>query len=161
MRRKITDYETRLSATPEVERQLASLSRNYDSTLRKYNEVRANLSRMMMRESAVEEQKSEHYELQRPASRPEKPAKPNRPVIILVGIFLAMTLGFSITMAAELIDGTVRNSRDVMQVMDMPPIAVIPQIRNKLDQRKRIRRRLLVSAGAVGSAAMIATLLFV
>jgi hypothetical protein len=86
-----------------------------------------------------------------------KPAFPNRPLYVILSAFVGLTLGIGAGLITEALDGTIRGTRDVRSVMQMPPIAAIPVIKTESD-RRRDRLRLatvtgmvLVAVGAVGA----------
>jgi uncharacterized protein involved in exopolysaccharide biosynthesis len=85
------------------------------------------------------------------------PAFPNRPLYVVLGAFIGLTLGLGAALIREAFDGTIRGTRDVRAVMQMPPISAIPVIKTAGDKR-RDRLRLaavtgmvLVAVGAVGT----------
>ena len=63
----------------------------------------------------------------------------------MIGLFLAITLGMAYGMLAEALDNSVRTTRDVRKILDMPPIAAIPEIRIPSEVR-RIRNQNLAYA---------------
>jgi hypothetical protein len=65
--------------------------------------------------------------------------------IIILGIFLAVSLGGMAAILAEGIDSTVRGSKDIFAVMQTQPIGTIPVVQNSVS-RTSTRRRLLVYA---------------
>jgi hypothetical protein len=68
-----------------------------------------------------------------------------------------MTLGVGAGLITEAFDGTVRGTRGVRAVMEMPPITAIPVIKTASDRRRdRLRMAtvagmVLVAVGAVGT----------
>jgi hypothetical protein len=79
------------------------------------------------------------------------------------GLAERCTLGIGAGLVAEALDGTIRSTRDVRHVMQMPPIAAIPVIKTPTDLRRDRFRRLavatvvLVAVGAVGLYARLQT----
>jgi hypothetical protein len=85
------------------------------------------------------------------------PAFPNRPLFVILGAFIGLTLGIGAGLITEAFDSTIRGTRDVRSVMQMPPIAAIPVIKTASDKRRdRLRMAMvtgvvLVAVGAVGA----------
>jgi hypothetical protein len=89
---------------------------------------------------------------------PGQPASPNRLGILMLGIVLAGALAIAALALAEVMDGSVRSSKDVQELLGMPPLAAIPFVETRSDRRRRIVRNLvhvsfaglMVSGAAVG-----------
>ena len=135
--------EDRIQVAPEVEREYLDLTRDLGLARKQYEEVK---TRQMTVERAgvlQEEDLSERYVVTSYPGLSSTPAFPNRPLIISVGIFLALTLGLTIGIVAEAFDGTVRSTRDVQTILHMPPIAAIPIISTTADIAVAKRNRAL------------------
>ena len=52
----------------------------------------------------------------------------------------ALALAFMAILAAEIMDTTVRGSRDVRSLLGLSPLAVIPEIPNSISRRIRARQ---------------------
>ena len=65
---------------------------------------------------------------------------PNRLGILALGVILAGALSVGALAVAEVSDGSVRNSRDVRELLGVPPLATIPLIETHSDRTKRIFR---------------------
>ena len=142
--------EDRVQVAPEVEREYLNLTRDLGLARKQYEETK---TRQMTVERAgvlQEEDLSERYVITSYPSLSYDPAFPNRPLIISVGIFLAITLGITIGIVAEAVDGSIRSTRDVQAILQMPPIAAIPVITTTTDvavtKRNTILRMIIMTA---------------
>ncbi len=139
-----------IQIAPEVERQYMELTRDLDIARRQYDDTMAR--RMAVdRAGALEASElAERYVLTRAPSLPYAPAFPNRPLIIIVGLFLGISLGMAAGIMAEVFDDSIRNTRDMRTIIGAPPIAAIPQIRTSVEARAVIssRRKLMLAVGA-------------
>lgn len=139
-----------IQIAPEVERQYMELTRNLDISRQQYEDTMAR--RMAVdRAGALEASElAERYVLTRAPSLPYAPAFPNRPLIIIIGLFLGISLGMAAGIVAEVFDDSIRNTRDMRTIIGAPPIAAIPQIRTSVEARAAInsRRKLMLVAGA-------------
>ena len=132
---KLETYQRRLERTPEVEREYKALSRDYEVATKKYNEMR---NKLAVAETGLEletQKKGERYTLQKEAGFPLQPAKPNKPAIIVLAFLLALSCAIGGAAMAEAMDSTVRGSKDIAAILDMPPLAVIPKFSNKADPK--------------------------
>ena len=158
LRKKIEDYEDRLARTPQVESE-------YQAVNRRLATARDNFENLQQRQVIARQTEAlEATEIGarlievRAASLPRSPSGPPRIAILLIGLFVAGTLGFGVMMIAEMTDTSVRGSRDVAMVMDMVPLATIPVIENSLSQASRHRQVYLISVTVLVATAAIALL---
>jgi uncharacterized protein involved in exopolysaccharide biosynthesis len=135
-----------IQVAPEVERRYLELTRDLDIARQQYEDTMAR--RMAVeRAGALEESEiAERYVLTRAPSMPYKPAFPNRPLIIIIGLFLGASLGMAAGIIAEAFDNSIRSTRDLRAIIGAPPIAAIPKIQTTAEGRAvlRSRRRLVL-----------------
>jgi hypothetical protein len=129
-----------LYATPEIERELLALTRDYELAQDNYREIKQKLNDADMSRSLEAEQRGERFALIRSPGTPGRPYSPNRLGILLLGFVLAIGGGIGLAALMETSDSTIRGSRDLRNVLNMPPIGTVPRIYNQSDQRQRQRR---------------------
>jgi uncharacterized protein involved in exopolysaccharide biosynthesis len=129
-KQKLGEYEGRLVQTPRIEQEGLSLRREYDSAVRKYQEIRQGVLGAETAVALEREQKGERYSLLEPPDLPEGPSVPNRKAFILLGIVLGFGGGVGYASIAEYMDRTIRGARAITAVLRTPPLAVIPYISN-------------------------------
>jgi polysaccharide chain length determinant protein (PEP-CTERM system associated) len=130
LREKIKDFEERLMQSPHVEREYLNLTRDYDNALNKYREVKSKQLEAQLAESLERERKGERFSLIEPPQLPEKPDKPNRLAILLLGIVLSFVGGLGNVAIRESMDQTVYGSKGIIAITKSPPLAVIPYIQS-------------------------------
>lgn len=140
---KLAELEQRLFETPVVERDQAALLRDYNNALERYRQVKDKQLQAKLAEQLELEDKGERLVLIDPANLPSLPESPNRPGIVLLGVFLAFSTGIGSASLAEYFDRAVRGVRGLTTAMMAPPLAVIPEIQTRADGSRRNRRRLL------------------
>lgn len=128
LKQRMTEYEKRLSRTPEVEKNYLALSRDYDNAKRKYQELKDKQLKARMAEKLEAEARGEKFALIQPATLPAQPQSPNRLAIAFLGGFIGLLGGVGFASFAEYRDDTIRGSRDVVAVFGAPPLATIPVI---------------------------------
>lgn len=126
--RKKEDYETRIFNTPVVEKEYLAITRTYQEKLEAYKQVNDKLLKARIAENIEKGQKNERLTLLESASLPLTPIRPNPLGIVLLGGFLAFFCGICAATAAEYKDNSVRGIRDVLAIMEAPPLASIPTI---------------------------------
>jgi capsular polysaccharide biosynthesis protein len=89
---------------------------------------------------------------------PDRPAKPRRIAILIIGVMLALVVSFSAVIGAEIVDQTVRGSRDVRRVLSLAPLAVIPCIEDAITRRRQwLRVAALGCTVIIGGVAAVFT----
>jgi uncharacterized protein involved in exopolysaccharide biosynthesis len=161
VKRRLQEYATRLERAPEIEPEYLVLTRDRDTSGQKYQEIRSRLLEAKVSEGLEVQRKGERFSLIDPPSLPEKPYKPNRLAIVLLGFILAVGGGVGIGAAAESLDHSIRTPDQLVALTQHFPLAVIPFMPNEEDvSYARLRRRVVQTAG-IGAFATILVLLHV
>jgi len=147
LKNKLVDIESRIMRTPQVEREYLSLARDHKTAVAKYQEIITKLMSAKLSEELEKDSKGERFSLLEPPLFPEKPIKPNRMAIVILGFFVSLGLGFGVTFLQELMDKTVRSLNDITVVVGFPPLAIIPYIITD-EEITRNKRHTLVFLGS-------------
>lgn len=131
LRVRLVEYETRLFQTPAVERDFRSLTRNYETALGQYAELREKQRSAELARKLESGESGEKFILSQSAYMPVFPDSPNRVGILLLGFFLAGVAGIGFVVMTEYLDKTVRSARQVAATLGVPPLVVIPEVRAK------------------------------
>lgn len=137
LQKKIDDYEQRLLEMPGVEREYNILVRDYNNAMLKYREIRAKEMEAKLAESLETGRKAERFTLIEPPMLPEEPISPNRKLIVVLGLFLAIGGGLGMVILMDSMDTTLRGRKMVMAIAGAPPLAVIPEISTRKDDKKK------------------------
>jgi uncharacterized protein involved in exopolysaccharide biosynthesis len=137
--KQIAEIDIKISRTPQVERGLDTLERDYQNTKRKYEEMKSKQLQAELSQSLEAEQKGERFTLLEPPLLPDKPVKPDRPKLFMLGLILSMVSGLGVAGLAETLDGGIRGSRALASVTKMTPLVTIPFIVTRRDEIKRKR----------------------
>jgi uncharacterized protein involved in exopolysaccharide biosynthesis len=150
-RKRMADYEQRLMATPQIEKELAGLSRTLSSTSNRYWILRDKQFAAEMGQTLEMQNKGEEMILIESARVPSTPIKPNRQAIISLAFLFAMVAGIGITQLADALDHAIRDSAGIISVQGTPPLVEIPYIFNEeeLAGVLRMRKMMLASLPAV------------
>jgi protein tyrosine kinase modulator len=148
LRAKLSEYETRLTATPQVERQYQALQREHEAAVNEYNKIKGKQREAELAEQLEIRNKGERYSLISAASLPDTPYKPKRILIAVFGIIVAFTGGIGTAVLAEALDRTVRGAKTLVVTINAPLLGVIPYIENSSDRNARRRRRIVTAVAA-------------
>jgi uncharacterized protein involved in exopolysaccharide biosynthesis len=143
--KRILNYEKRLSLSPEVERQYNELMRHYTSNKIKYEQIQSKLMSVNLSESVEKSHKGERYVISEPPELPEEPTKPNRKILITLGIILSAAAAIAAAALAENLDQGIYGARQLAAVNGESPLSVIPymQTTQELLAQKKLRRKIL------------------
>src|SRR5665213_1095651 len=139
---KLTSIASQMSASPQIEKQFEVMTRDIGLARDKYDEL---LKRKMDSEvaaaGALAGSGDEFHLLQPPgpAARSEK----SKAAIGIIGVLLAGILAFGAALGAEAFDQSVRGSNDLLSILDVVPLAIVPEIRNSrylVMRRQRLLR---------------------
>jgi succinoglycan biosynthesis transport protein ExoP len=161
IKRRLEDYATRIERTPEIEPDYLVLTRDRDTSGQKYQDIRSRLLEAKVSEGLEVQRKGERFSLIDPPSLPEKPDKPNRSAIVLLGVILALVGGLGSGAAAESLDHSIRTPEQLAQLTQLFPLAVIPFMPNEQDLSRAMKRRHLLRGAGVGALVTILALLHV
>ena len=94
------------------------------------------------------------------AATPEHPSRPRRKLLLAGGVFLAALLGGGAAFTAEMLDGRIRNTRDIrLEFGDGAPVVMVPRVSTrgvfrKLDAADVARRHLIRQRDGLYAEAM-------
>ena len=138
LQQKAKDLEARIFKTPEVERTYAALIRDHDAAVARYEGLRSKQSEADLARNLETERMGEKLSLIEPPDLPVQPVKPNRPLILALGLFVAATGGVGSGFLSDLLSGRVYGPRQLEAAAGGTPLAVVPVIRTIRDRRRAI-----------------------
>ena len=137
VKKKVSEYQERLEKGPEVEREYLNLTRNQENAKGMYNDISQKLMEARVSQGMEEAQQGERFTISDPAQLPEKPFKPNRMAIILIGFVLGLGAGVGIGAVGESLDSSIKTSDELRRITDLPVFSVISLM--ETDRERRIR----------------------
>lgn len=155
-RAQIARYSGQLRMAPNVERQYAQLSREYEISQDQFRDIQEKLRDASLARTLESQQRGERFTLIRSPSIPGSPYSPNRLGIILLGFVLAIGLSAGLVAFVESADPTVRGSRDIRALTSLPLISAVPIMRTTRDQRTRTMAWTSASIAVLVAAALVA-----
>ncbi len=91
-----------------------------------------------------ESRKGERFTIIDPAQLPEKPYKPKRMAIVLIGFVLALGAGVGTVSIMEYLDRSLKTPEEVQKLTPVPLLATLPYVEGEEERRARRRRNLLI-----------------
>jgi len=138
-----------------------SIMRDLTSAQTQYQQIRQKQMEAQIAANLETERKGERFTLIEPPLEPQEPASPNRPLILMFGLILALGIGFGSVVLLESLDGSIRGREDLVQLLSAAPLAVIPLMVNEDEKgRFRLRRNRMLLGAAAGVLSAVALVHF-
>ena len=148
-RARIGQMDVALVRSPQVERGLAALSRDYQNAQKKYEEITAKKMTAQVAENLEGDQKAERFALLEPPTLPERPVKPDRRKLLAFSLLLAMAAPVGAVSLVEALLGTVRGVGQISAILGQKPLVTVPLIPVAAEIATRRRLLLMLAGGAV------------
>lgn len=158
LKAKVESYEMRVALSPEVEREYSLLKRDYENSVRRYQETKSKQMDAETGQQLEKERKGERFSLIDPPQLPEEPVTPNRPAIIILGFLLSIAGGIGYAAVAESLDSSVSSASRVMSLLNAPPLSVIPYMRNSEDIARINKTKRMAVVAFAGSLVLLVVL---
>jgi len=147
---ELAGYRSRLDAAPTRESEMTELMRDYTTLQSGYQSLLQKREDSKVAANLERRQIGEQFKVLDPPRRPEVPFSPNRPMIQAAGTLFGLALGFGLIVLMEVRDQTLHKEADVLESLDLPVLATVPQMRNTEERRRHLRQVLGLSGAAVG-----------
>jgi uncharacterized protein involved in exopolysaccharide biosynthesis len=134
----LQDYQRKSENAPLVEKEYSKLTRDYNTAQQKYNEITSKLMEARVAQVMENTQRGERFTIIDPPRLAEKPYKPNRLAIALIGFVLGLGAGGGLAIVRETMDNSVKTADELTKVMGAPVLSVLSLV--ETDEEKRVRR---------------------
>ncbi|MGH9631616.1 MAG: GumC family protein [Bryobacteraceae bacterium] len=152
----------RIQALPASEQQYAEVVRDRELAKMRYDEMNRKMSQSEVSSDLEKRQQGESLEVLDPASTPQTPTEPKRPLLIAVGTATGLMFGLFLAGFREAKDASLKNLKDVRAYTQLPVLGSIPLLENDLVVRRRRRLGWLAwsTAFLLGIMIMTASVLY-
>lgn len=157
LEKQADDYKGRLAASPDVEGKYNAILAERKNLMEKQRELQAKMMEANVAQALESQQKGERFTLIESASLPEKPFKPNRMAIVLIGIVLGLGAGVGFAAIIEFSDSSFRGPESLERATGFPVLTSIQKIVTRQERTRRIRLR---TAGVVAAITVMGLLIF-
>lgn len=143
------DFVARLAQSGEIEREFLELVRDMDASRARFRDLRDKQMQAQVAEQLERSRKAERFTIIEPPVMPERPYRPNRPLIMLLGLALAAAGAVATAALAHALDGGVHGPRDLQRVLQVPVLAVWPRAERPRSERRRGMASLVFTAACL------------
>jgi len=155
---RIDELDRRRFAAPQVERDYTALTQERAVLLERYRELRNLGAEAAMGQALEAGQSGQRFTIVEPARIPASPVSPNRISLSFLGIVLALAIGLGVASLLEAMDTRVRGRQDIYQLLEAPPIGIIPYVESRRDAVRRRTFNTIMSVILLGSIAHLITI---
>jgi len=147
--RTIDQIQSKMERLPQREQEMISLTRDYDNLKTSYSELLKKKLESRISGKLEENQKGEQFQILEPANLPSAPFKPERLKVLGLALLASLVLGAGGSIGLEMMDPTLRGSREFKNFFDLPILASLPVIRDDRFKHRIVVRRRAVVGGLV------------
>ena len=131
LKEEIAIYQKRIEATPKLEQELSLLTRDYEFLKTSYQSLLDKRTQAQMAENLERKQQRDQFKVVDPARLPEKPIRPDSKKVLLIGAMAGMLLGLGLAWFRESSDQSVRTVAELEEVMKLPVLAILPNLKEE------------------------------
>ena len=162
IRNQISVLQTRIDNTPLRAIELTKISRDYEITLKKYQDLTAKSLESELSENMEKKQKGEQFQMLDPANFPLKPVRPNRQLIVLLGLLGGLAGGLALAFLWDNLDTSFKRSDELDGFVNVPVLATIPasMTRGRVLEERRAQGLLVFASMGVLAIGVICIRIF-
>jgi polysaccharide chain length determinant protein (PEP-CTERM system associated) len=161
LRSVVSDYQARVEAAPARESELVELMRDYDTLQTSYKSLLTKKEEAQVAANLERHQIGEQFKILDPARVPERPFSPNRPLLYTLSVVVGLGCGLLLAGFAEFRDTSLKTDTDVVALLELPVLAMIPELLTNEMSVARTRRQRILSWGTAGAVAACAVAVLV
>lgn len=122
-------YEERLEIAPLVEREFLQLERQYNQALEEHQTIRERRFAAQLAGAFESSSSGQGLRVLEEPDYPERPHKPNRKLLLVATLALALWAGIGTALIQEHYDQRIWTVDDVVRELSEPPLSVVPTMR--------------------------------
>ena len=138
LKEEVRQYEGRVEKAPAREQELMILVRDYNNLKENYRTLLDKKLNARLAENLERRQKGEQFRILDPANVPNRPEKPNKLQIMLIGLALGCGLGVGGAVALESFRQVFRRSDDVENFLQLRVLASIPNFKQLVAESQKL-----------------------
>ncbi len=128
LRTEIAELQKRVETTPRMETELLTLTRDYDNLTKQYQDLLSKRFQASMARNLEQAQKSERFNVLRPARVPSRPSFPNPFLVLPIGMGFGLAVSLLLMAIAEFRNPAFRSVARLTRTTGLPVVASIPRI---------------------------------
>lgn len=147
---QIAVIESRINSVPGSEVALQALDNDYKTKKTAYDSLLEKKSKIDLSSDASTNEQGETIQVIDPASLPQTPIAPKRPMLIALGLALGLGFGFALAALFEVPRLlTIQTTEDAAHYTGLPVLASVPELLTAQEARRIPQRRLLLLVAGI------------
>jgi len=146
------EIEDLLMAAPRVAEQLDGLNRLYEHLFTSYQDFSNRKLEATVQAQLERRQLGEQFRVLEQAFPAIEPSSPNRPLIVILGLFFAVVVAAGMGILLEASDASIHTPQQLQTALALPVLGAIPEICLESDRRNQRRCRVRT---ALATAALV------
>ena len=147
LRGEAMKLQARIDATPAVESEMTDITRDYMQLNAQYASLLAKREDSKLAANLERAQIGEQFTLLDPARVPERPFKPDRRQINMMGMVVGLGIGLALVALLEYRDVSFKTDDEIFRVLSLPVLAVVPVMLSDAERRKSLRWKIILNTG--------------
>ena len=149
LRATVASYQQRLEATPGVDSEWQSLTRDYETLQLTYRGLLTKSQDAKVARDMEKDQIGEQFRVIDPARVPVRPIGPHRLQLNGIALGIGLLLGVGFAAFLEIRDSSFASERDIHEVLSLPVLALVPYLSTEKERDRARRQRLAFTACAI------------
>ena len=145
----VAELQKRILQTPTVEAEYSSLQSQHQVALQRYQNFKDKEADAQVAETMEQQSKGETFSVIEPPQYPDVPERPNRRLLMAVGVFMTAMLAAAAMVGVDMLDPRIYEPKSLMAAFGEMPLATVPYIRTSDELRGRRLRMIGVASVAV------------
>ncbi len=133
LKEEILLYQKRIEDTPKLEQELTLLNRDYDLLKSTYQSLKDKKLQSQMAENYEKKHLGGQFKILDPARYPERPVRPDRNRILLMGAFFGLVAGLGLAWFRESLDESFHSEEELEADLGLPLLATLPNLDEERD----------------------------
>ena len=126
--RQVSGYQREQSLSPDRDLALQRLRQEVESNRTLYNSFVQQATASQVNEAFQNARVGGRFSVLEPATRPLAPAKPNRPLIVLLAFVLGGVVGVGTVLVVEQHDESMKDAQEVESLLGLPVLGAVPRV---------------------------------
>jgi len=117
LKRKVAIYQAKVDAVPIRQEQLNEITRDYQTSKEHYNSLLEKYYAAQMATQLEQQQQAERFSVLDPAVPPDRPIRPNRPLLWFASFCVSLLAGLGIAVIRERSDPAIKSEMELLRIM--------------------------------------------
>jgi polysaccharide biosynthesis transport protein len=124
----LDELRDKMKRGPEHQATLDSLNREIGTATDLSNRFKRQEQGSTISQDLLQDVASTKYRIVEPAKLPLEPISPDRPKLVLLGVFLGLAIGVAAAILAEIFDSSFKKVEEVEAMLGLPVLGIAPKI---------------------------------